>query len=46
MVQEFEIWWIEQSNMFANTVNAMYAYCEETETDFNTLYDDYYGDEE
>jgi len=45
MVLEFETWWIEQTTMFGNTVNAIYAYCEETGTDFNTLYDAYCGED-
>ena len=42
MVEEFEIWWVQQPAMFANTVNAIYAFCEETGTDFNELYDNYF----
>lgn len=44
LVEQFETWWAAQPGMFANTVNAMYAYCEATGASFNDLYEEYYGE--
>ena len=45
MIEDFEYWWIEQDTMFGSTVNAMYAFCEESGYDFNDLYEKYYTEE-
>jgi hypothetical protein len=45
MAKEFEDWWVEQDTMFGNTVNVMYAFCEETGYDFNELHYEYYNED-
>lgn len=44
MAKDFECWWIEQNTMFGSTVDAMYAFCEETGCSFNDLYEEYYNE--
>lgn len=46
MVMDFENWWIEQATiMFGSTVEAMYAFCEETGYCFNDLHEKYYNED-
>ena len=45
MTKDFEDWWINQNVMFASTVHAMYAFCEETGCNFNDLYEAYYNED-